>query len=165
MFELKPITKESIPRALEKAERYRLLNEPAEAESICMDILDVEPENEKALITLILALTDQSENGSKVHEARNVLPRLQDDYKKAYYAAMICERRGKALLDLGGPGSGAVAHDWLRDAMDLYEKAESMRPPGNDDAILRWNTCARTIMTNHLHATHTIEEKVEPQLE
>ena len=59
MFELKPIEKGSIPRAIEKAERYRLLNEPVEAESICRDILDVDPENQKALVVLLLAITDQ----------------------------------------------------------------------------------------------------------
>jgi hypothetical protein len=32
--------------------------------------------------------------------------------------------------------------------MRLYEKAKERRPPGNDDAILRWNTCARTLMRN-----------------
>jgi len=42
MYELKRLTKEAVPRALEKAERYRLLNEPTEAESICQDILRVE---------------------------------------------------------------------------------------------------------------------------
>ena len=34
---LKPLHKDAIKGALAKAERYRLLNEPAEAESICLD--------------------------------------------------------------------------------------------------------------------------------
>ena len=59
MFELKPISHESVAGALAKAERYRLLNEPGEAESICRDILEIEPGNQQALISLILALTDQ----------------------------------------------------------------------------------------------------------
>ena len=163
MFQLKPITKESIPRALEKAERYRLLNEPGEAESICEDILQVEPDNQKALITLVLALTDQFQSGAGIHHAQEVTQRIQGDYQKAYYSGIICERRGKALLDAGGPGSGYAAYDWLRDAMDWYEKAEKIRPTGNDDSILRWNTCARTIMQNHLEPR--IEEKTELQLE
>ena len=58
-FELKTLSPEAVPRALEKAERYRLLNEPGEAESICLDALDVEPDNQEALVTLLLALTDQ----------------------------------------------------------------------------------------------------------
>ena len=61
MFELKTLAAEAIPRSLEKAERYRLLNEPAEAESICCDILAVEPDNQQAIVTLLLALTDQFE--------------------------------------------------------------------------------------------------------
>ena len=39
MFELKPLSREAIPAALEKAMRYRLLNEPGAAESICHDVL------------------------------------------------------------------------------------------------------------------------------
>ena len=58
MFELKHLSAAAIPRALEKAERYRLLNEPWEAESICLDVLSVEPQNQQALVMLILALTD-----------------------------------------------------------------------------------------------------------
>src|SRR3990170_1625698 len=99
MFDLKPLSPDSIPRALEKAERYRLLNEPSEAESICEDILQIEPENQKALITLVLALTDQFQSGSGIHHAQEVTQRIQGDYQKAYYAGIICERRGKALLE------------------------------------------------------------------
>jgi hypothetical protein len=32
--------------------------------------------------------------------------------------------------------------------MDHYERAIKVSSLGNDDAILRWNTCARTIMQN-----------------
>ena len=39
-FTLKPISKEAIPRAIQKAERYRLINQSWAAESICRDILD-----------------------------------------------------------------------------------------------------------------------------
>ena len=45
-FTLKPISPEAIPEALQKAERYRLLNEPAQAESLCQDVLAVEPNNQ-----------------------------------------------------------------------------------------------------------------------
>ena len=55
MSELKSLHKDAIPAALEKAERYRLLNEPGEAESICLDILHVDPENQQAIVTLLLA--------------------------------------------------------------------------------------------------------------
>lgn len=60
MFQLRSaFRKEGIPEALQKAERYRLLNEPRLAESICQDILDIEPDNRKAIITMLLAITDQ----------------------------------------------------------------------------------------------------------
>lgn len=144
---LKPITKEGVPAALTKAERYRLLNDSSAAESICLDILDVDPENQQALITLLLSITDQflDDVGDEVKRAREVLPRLKDDYKRAYYSGIIAERKAKALLHRGGMGVDDVAHDWFRDAMRWYEKAEAIRPSGNDEAILRWNTCARLL--------------------
>jgi hypothetical protein len=150
MFDLKRLTKNAIPRALEKAERYRLLNEPGEAESICLDILAIDPENQPALLTLLLALTEQFDErlSESLHEAREVLPHLADEYGRAYYAGIICERRAKALLRLGGPASGYVAYDGLQEAMEWYAKAEALRPAGNDDALLRWNTCARLIERN-----------------
>ena len=150
MYEPKPLTREGIPRALERAERYRLLNEPVEAESICLDVLDAEPDNPHAQVMLLLALTDQFEQGSAdaLRRAREVLPRLKSDYERAYYAGIIAERKGKAQLRHGGPGSGHAAFDSFRDAMTLYEKAESIRPTGNDDAVLRWNTCARILKRN-----------------
>ena len=163
MFEMKPLAKEAIPRALEKAERYRLLNEPAEAESICLDVLNIDPGNQKALIVLLLSLTDQFEKRVSATEARELLPRIQGDYEKAYYAGIICERRAKALLEHGRPGSAFVAYEGLREAMTWYEQAETLRPPGNDDAILRWNACARIIMNHHLEQIP--QERWEPPLE
>ena len=150
MFELKRISKEAIPAALEKAERYRLLNEPAEAESICLDVLQVDPENQRALVILLLALTDRFGRGYSVGltQAQDVLPRLQAEYERLYYAGVIAERRAKAQLQQGKPGF--VAGDWLREAMGFYEQASRLRPPGNDDAILRWNTCARIVDQNNL---------------
>src|SRR5262245_52644931 len=113
MFEMKPLAKEAVKRALEKAERYRLLNEPSEAESICLDILLVEPENQQALITLLLAITDQFGKGEEAHNAREVLSSLKADYDRLYYAGIICERKAKAVLEHGGPGSGNAACDWF----------------------------------------------------
>jgi hypothetical protein len=161
MFELKRITREAIPGALAKAERYRLLNEPEEAESICLDILEVEPDNQPALITLLLSLTDQFRGGRPecVSEAEAVLPRLAGEYERLYYAGIIWERRGTARLDRGGVGSAQVVYPWLRKAMAYYERAEAIRPPGNDDAILRWNTCAR------LCEWHRLRPEAEPSFE
>ncbi|HKQ07875.1 MAG TPA: hypothetical protein VJ464_22295 [Blastocatellia bacterium] len=163
MFELKTISREAIPHSLEKAERYRLLNEPAEAESICLDILRVEPENQQALVMLLLALTDQF--GSRMAESRprELLSRLEGEYQRAYYAGIISERKARAQLHRGLRGAEYAAYDGLREAMSWYEKAEALRPPGNDDAALRWNACARTIMDHRLVAK--TEDDFRPLLE
>ena len=166
MFNLKPLSEEGLKAALEKAAHYRLLNEPREAESICQDIIEVDPKNHTALTTLILALTDQlTTKGAKCGDAaRSLLPRLEDAYEEAYYAGIICERRAKAQLSRQNPGSGFVAHDFLHDAMEWYEKAEKIRPAGNDDAILRWNTCARLIMGSEHIRPHP-DDDFQPMLE
>lgn len=150
MFDLKPLSRDAIPAALEKAHRYRLLNEPAEAESICRDVLDVEPENQDALVSLFLALTDQFDDRlvSVIEPAREVLSRIHDEYTRVYHTGILCERRAKAHLKRGGPRSGHSAYNWFRQAMEHFERAAAIRPPANDDAILRWNTCARVLMGN-----------------
>jgi hypothetical protein len=165
MFELKPIHREAIPQAIEKAHHYRLLNEPSAAESICLDILEIDPENQQAIVTLLLALTDRHAKGYALGatRAREVLPRITDEYQRNYYAGLICERQAKSLLNQGGPAASFNAYEWLRDAMESYEKAEAIRPAGNDDAILRWNACARIIMRNNL-APRTADAS-EPYLE
>ncbi len=165
MFQLKPISKDGIPEALQKAERYRLLNEPFLAESICEDILEIEPGNNQAIITMLLAITDQFGKFSSVHvhTARKLLPSLKTDYDRLYYAGIISERQGKAVLNQAATGFSHIAYAWLSEAMGYYEKAEAVRPPGNDDAILRWNTCARLIMKNKLAPRP--EENMEPPLE
>jgi hypothetical protein len=147
-FDLKPISVESIPEAIAKVERYRLLNEPNLAESICLDILSVAPAHQQALISLLLARTDQLGNEITVTMAREVLSQIKGDYERAYYAGIISERSAHAHLRQGGPGSTSAAFHALREAMEHYERAEVLRPPGNDDSILRWNTCARVLMRN-----------------
>ena len=166
MFEPKPISEQGVAAALQKAERYRVINDPTSAESICLDVLAVSPENQQALVTLLLAITDQFGQAPTegVRRAREVLPRLQDEYKRAYYAGIICERCGKAQLRAGAPKSGEMAYHWLREAMSWYEKAETQRPAGNDESILRWNTCAR-LLARHPHLKPREEEPFEPSLE
>src|SRR6476660_100525 len=140
MFELKRLSKEAIPAALEKAERYRLLNEPGEAESICLDVLKADPENQQALIILLLAVSDRFGKGYGVGDtqAKELLGRLKGVYERAYYTGILAERRAKAKLAQGTPGSKFYAYDGFRAAMAWYEKAEAIRPQGNDDALLRW---------------------------
>ena len=153
-FELKRLHPEAISTALAKALRYRMLGEPAQAESICHDVLLIDPENQQALVTLVLALSDRFGRGYAVGvtKAQEVLPRLQSAYERAYYAGIISERRGKAQLRDDNPGSSHDAYEYLREAMDFYEQAEAIRPRDNDDTLLRWNACARVIMGNRLTA-------------
>ena len=166
MFELKPLTVDAIPRALEKAERYRLLNEPAEAESICEDVLRIDPDNQQALVMLLLALTEQFDDGIGGHlsGAREACDRLAGKYERAYFRGIIWERHGKAHFRIGGHGAGTMAHECIRQAMSCYEEAEAVRPQGNDDALLRWNACARLLMRAHAEVPEK-EERFEPFLE
>ena len=165
-FDLKLLSPDALPAALEKARLYRLLNEPGEAESICRDILDVDPDNQDALIQLLLALTDQFDTeaaSSAVVDARSALEQLTDPYARAYYSGIVCERRAKARVRHGMRGYGPRAYEWLLEAMRSYEQAEAIRPPGNDDALLRWNACARLIMRDP-QLVPAPEERVEPIL-
>ena len=165
MFQLKRLSQSGIPSAMAKAERYRLLNQPWAAESICLDVLELDPANQEALVLLLLCLTDQFDKapGPGLLRAREVLARLKDPYQRTYYAGVTCERRAKAQLALGAPGSEGAAYDWFREAMGWYEKAEAIRPAGNDDALLRWNACARIITGNKL--VPRPKESFEPSLE
>jgi tetratricopeptide (TPR) repeat protein len=165
-FELKAISKGGVDAALRKAERYRLLNERQEAVSIGRDVLEVDPDNQKAVVIMILALSDLFSDGVAkiVKEARELVSRLDGEYMRAYYSGVVCERSAKAIFQTSGIGTGPVVYESLLEAMDWYEKAESMRPPGNDDALLRWNTCARLIMNHHeLHPAP--KDEIEPFLE
>lgn len=161
-FQLKTLSPEAVSRAIAKAERYRLLNEPAEAESICLDALEIEPDNHDALVNLLLALTEQFEEVSAaVADAFKVIERLQDPYERAYYSGIVWERRAKAQLRRGGLGLGPQVYGSLREAMLWYERAEALRPAGNDDPLLRWNTCARLIMRDQRFAP-IAEDRGEP---
>jgi hypothetical protein len=168
MFHLKPLSRDAIPAALAKAERYRLLNEPGEAESICLDVLQIEPANQDALVMLILALTDQfpeelPSSRSAPARATDLVARLATEYDRSYYAGIIRERRAKAVLHRDRYASTATAAEWLREAMGFFDRAEAVRPPHNDDAVLRWNACARQI--EHLPDTQPDAREEPIQLE
>lgn len=145
MFELKRLSTSAIPGALAKAERYRLLNEPEEAQSICEDVLAADPSNFDAVRIFILALTDSFPNhdGHSVTRAQELVVRLPSEYERAYYAGLVAERRARALLARTGPGRALPAGDFLREAMIQFERAEAVKPADNDDALLRWNACVR----------------------
>ncbi|MEO7457030.1 MAG: hypothetical protein ABIY52_12280 [Gemmatimonadaceae bacterium] len=163
VISLKRISAEAIPRALQKAERYRLLNQSWATESICKDILEVDPANQQVLVMLLLSLTDQfgAEPRELARRAHAVMDRLTDEYQRQYYAGIIDERLAHAQLATGAMHAEAMAHQSLRAAMVHFEQAESLRKPGNDDAILRWNTCARAL--ERLREDEEYEGQFEPQ--
>ncbi|MGA2115718.1 MAG: hypothetical protein ABSH56_13335 [Bryobacteraceae bacterium] len=162
MFALKTISHDSVAGALAKAERYRLLHEPGEAESICRDILGIEPGNQQALISLILAQTDQIDRDSQAFAgALTSVDRLQSTYDRAYYTGIAWERRAKARHAGSGHSAHRYAYDWLVKALGFFEEAERLRAPGNDDAVLRWNACVR-YLSAHNELAPTAEEKPEP---
>jgi hypothetical protein len=164
VFKLKSIAKASISRALERADHYRLLNEPRQAESICLDVLEIDPDNRVALKTWLLALTDQFASGGArcMQQAKQLLPRL-NAYEQKYFAGIISERFARHQLELGHPGANASAYAYLCEAMSFYDEAHELAAEGNDEAVLRYNTCVRTIGWHRLVAAQPDEQ--EPQLE
>jgi tetratricopeptide (TPR) repeat protein len=143
----KTISKSGIPEALSKVQHYRYLNQAEEAESICRDILAIDPENQPALRSLGLAITDQFTGAmtDRYREAEEYLERLASPYERSYYRGILHERRAKALMR-----AGHMAHSLLvsfENAMRCYEEAEKIRPEGNDDALLRWNRCLRLVQS------------------
>lgn len=164
MFALKPISHESVASAIAKAERYRLLNEPAEAESICRDILDIEPHNQPAMIGLVLTLSDQIADDPRIFShAIGAAGRLREPYDRAYYSGIVWERRAKGRLYAGGHEVRHSVYEWIHKAMQCFEEAERLRPPGNDDAVLRWNTCVR-FLSRHPDVAPREDEEAQPIL-
>src|ERR1700756_4895093 len=144
-YQLKRISTPGIPEAVSKAELYRSLNEPEEAESICRDILAVEPEHQLALRLLGLGITDQfcGDSLDRYGEVENLFQNLAERYERLYYTGLLHERRAKAQMRVGrAPHTLAPLFE---EAMRCFAQAEAIRPPGNDDAILRWNRCARLL--------------------
>jgi tetratricopeptide (TPR) repeat protein len=147
-LEFKKISPESVDAALAKAELYRFLNDPEEAESICRDVLAAAPAHQLALRLLGLAITDQfSGKPSDRHaDADGAFAQLSDPYEQLYYRGLLNERRAKAQLRAGRPPHTLLV--LLEEAMRCYEQAEKLRPPDNDEAILRWNRCVRLMQAH-----------------
>lgn len=144
-LKLKPISQAGIAEAISKAEVYRYLKEPGEAESICRDILAVEPDNQRALRLLGLAITDQFTGAvsDRYPEAEVVFRGLTSEYERVYYLGILTERKAKSQLRAGRPPH--TVFPIFEEAMRFFEAAEKIRPPNTDDAILRWNRCVRLL--------------------
>ncbi len=145
--QLKTISTSGIAEALAKAKHYRYLNQAEEAESICRDILAVEPENQMALRLLGLAITDQFTGAvtDRRQEAQDCFEKLTSPYERSYYLGILHERRAKAQMRAGHLAHSLVAS--FERAMQFFEEAEKIRPQGNDDALLRWNRCLRLLQS------------------
>jgi hypothetical protein len=146
-FKLKTISKSGIAEAIAKAELYRYLNEPEEAESICRDILAADPHHMFGLRTLGLAITDQFTGGAadRYAEVEGIFQGLADPYERHYYTGLLCERRVKAQLRAGRAPHTLLP--LLERALQCFAEAERIHPAGNDDAILRWNRCVRLLQS------------------
>ena len=157
-YEVKRISTAGIGEAIAKAELYRSLNEPEEAESICRDILTIEPQHQLALRLLGLALTDQftGQRSDRYHEAEDIFRHLHEPYERLYYAGLLYERRAKAMLKAGQPPRSLLA--FFDRALRSFAEAERIRPAGNDDAILRWNRCVR-LLQNADYEWNGLEEE------
>ena len=151
-FKLKSISQAGIGTAIAKAERYRYLNEPEEAESICRDILAVDPNHQLAKRILGLAITDQFSGGvnDRVTEASSVFDSLEE--RRTTYnsgsqqyatdsttevASLSARGMRLARLDYEPPAKG--------EPLLVTPDAEKIRAAGNDEAILRWNRCVRLL--------------------
>src|SRR5688500_8741336 len=160
-LKLKPISREGISGAITKVELYRYLNEPGEAESICRDILAVDSTNQAALRLLGRSITDQfrGDGTDRDTEAEATFRKLSDDYKRLYYVGILHERQAKAQM-----AAGHMPHTLLpmfEEAMRYFENAEKIRPPGNDDAILRWDRCARVLQSRR--GSDWAQERAAPE--
>jgi len=146
-YQLKSISHAGIAEALAKAELYRYLNEPEESESICRDILAVEPKQQLALRLLGLSITDQFLGGvcDRYREVEEIFQKLADPYERLYYTGILYERRAKAQLCAGQ--SPHTLLPLFERALEKFGEAEKIRPAGNDDAILRWNRCVRLLQS------------------
>jgi tetratricopeptide (TPR) repeat protein len=143
-YELKRLPEMTLESALAKAEHYRDLNQPDEAESICRDVLDIDATHQLAIRTLGLALTDRFARDRHVvfDEALAVFRRLTSEYEQAYYTGIAWERVAKVQLDQGEVRN---AYYSFEKALSLFDKAELLGDGQTPDPILRWNRCVRAL--------------------
>ncbi len=148
MFDLKPLSKEAIPKAIDRAKQYRQLNQPWHAESICRDVYAVDPDHQQNLIILFLAITDQfvnEKNGKSMQDAEEIIDKLRDEYQRDYAHGIVYERQASSAIRRGGPRANYIAYYHILRALEYYEKSAKSHPDKNEESILRYNTCVRMI--------------------
>ncbi len=149
----------AVNKALEKARQYRSLLEPEIAESICLDVLKVDPDNQDVLIVYMLALLDQisrNENQTQIKTIDGTIDKLTSQYQRYYYSGLLNERRARHLLTQAM--SHSFAYDYFIEALKFYQQAIERCPEKNDEAILRWNSCIRTIEKEKLKPRQDSED-------
>ncbi|MDZ4852853.1 MAG: hypothetical protein SGI77_26500 [Pirellulaceae bacterium] len=162
MLEPRKIRRDTVCAALKQAQHYRLLNEPALAESICRDIIAVDATHEEAWVTLLLSLTDQFDDKKSLafDQANNALEQLSNEFKKHYYSGIIDERWARAQHKLGLPAESVES--WIRSAMSSFTKAEELAPESDPNPLLRWNTCARFLIeASQLRQVFAVSDSLE----
>jgi tetratricopeptide (TPR) repeat protein len=160
-YSLKRLSRANLEAAITKASHYRDLNQPEEAESICRDVLDVDPQNQPAWKILGLAITDRFTTGQVglLEEAVEAFERLADAYERVYHVGVAWERAAKAHLERNEAHSAVTSFEH---ALRLFEQAEGMRPD-SPDPILRWNRCVR-LLSNHPSLRAAIQSPREDQI-
>lgn len=145
-FTLKRLPLASLEEAIARAAHYRDLNQPEEAESICRDVLDVDPASQPAWRLLGLALTDQFVDGQAglLESALEAFERLTDEYDRVYHEGVAWERAAKAHLVRGEAHSAVTSFEH---AMRSFERAEALRSD-SPDPVLRWNRCVRLLLSH-----------------
>ena len=140
---MKRLPRASLEAALAKAEHYRDLNQPEEAESICRDVLDVDASSQRAWKLLGLALTDRlpTHKVGLLEQAVEAFERLSDEYERVYHLGVAWERAAKAHLERNEAHNAVIAFEH---ALKLYETAGNMKPE-SADPIVRWNRCVRLL--------------------
>jgi hypothetical protein len=123
-FDLKTLAGGGL-RALAKAERYRLLNEPSGPKVSASTRSRPTPTTRPSQRCSWPSPISPSRLGDP--EAWSTVGRLRDEYERAYYTGIIHERRAKAL-PLTKRRAGSRAHEWIREAMANYERAGPSGP-------------------------------------
>jgi len=149
MAEIKPLPRNDVEAVLSLAGKCRAAGESEAAESMCLDALELEPDNQAVLVLLLLARTDLIDRGLPrwVERARQVLPRLTGAYDQAYYAGLICERQARYMLLQRGSRSGSIAWEWFQFALEHYAEASRIDPE-RLEPVLRSNSCERLVSGN-----------------
>jgi tetratricopeptide (TPR) repeat protein len=144
---LKKLGERNLAAAIALAKHYRDLNEPEEAESICRDVLAVAPDSQDAWRTLGLALTDRFPRHwmTLFEEACGAFRNLASEYERVYYEGIAWERYGKAQV-LAGQARDAIHA--FEQALERFERAETLAAPDDPAPILHYNRCVRALTTD-----------------